>query len=613
MRQAGYTVAFRTATWSECFVQRGPERWVGRGSDDDDALGRALDQMLPSHLVRSAALSRLLQDDAGTSVMASNAVTLTSDATAAATPTAAHRGASPEDVTATGVAADVSTHEDAVPVAPAVAPPTAPECSTLTRLAKDATPKPEAHPDRADGPLAAIDLLLVEIDARAAACARLAPVLMRGWLTAWMCRARAVEEAHPGDRAVERAAQAVAARLTEFAKANWPGSVNALQIATRPAQIGPTVPADAPPRSWAEAAVVAHRHVERELAQARARGADADGWLDSVACMPPPRDPDGLLREVERDLAPFDVTATPTREQIDLLLGLARKLRWLRLTASDGRAWGAAIGRVRRLAARGSEAEIAALRLALDAACRPTMSWAALCLTEPKVEPTPAAQAEALRVELPKIAGDATGLLRWLVRAFDVFGTPELAALVAPYAGRVVGLEAEAAEHDDRRVRRRMRDLVAKLGAGEPGRREHGLAAAAPAAVPTRDDDADEALAADGDPLLGRVRRVTEGRRVLFVSNRTDPALEAKLMSMLGISLTGCEGSLRRVQAQCIRIGSGAYDMVFSATGFQEHGTDAALYRACKPARVPYIRVDRGRPLACVQAIAREFGLAEAR
>jgi hypothetical protein len=82
---------------------------------------------------------------------------------------------------------------------------------------------------------------------------------------------------------------------------------------------------------------------------------------------------------------------------------------------------------------------------------------------------------------------------------------------------------------------------------------------------------------------------------------------------MLGIRVSGCDGSLRRVQAQCARISSGAYEMVISATGFQEHGTDAALNCACKPARVPYIRVGRGRPLACVQALAREFGLAESR
>jgi hypothetical protein len=39
------------------------------------------------------------------------------------------------------------------------------------------------------------------------------------------------------------------------------------------------------------------------------------------------------------------------------------------------------------------------------------------------------------------------------------------------------------------------------------------------------------------------------------------------------------------------------------------HGVDTALARAAGAAGVPYVRVNRGRPTACVQAIAREFGL----
>jgi hypothetical protein len=63
------------------------------------------------------------------------------------------------------------------------------------------------------------------------------------------------------------------------------------------------------------------------------------------------------------------------------------------------------------------------------------------------------------------------------------------------------------------------------------------------------------------------------------------------------------------VQAQCERIKGGAYDLVLSATGFQVHGVDGALVRAAHAASVPYVRVNRGRPATCVQAIAREFGL----
>ena len=81
------------------------------------------------------------------------------------------------------------------------------------------------------------------------------------------------------------------------------------------------------------------------------------------------------------------------------------------------------------------------------------------------------------------------------------------------------------------------------------------------------------------------------------------------LVDLLGITITWCDGSLRRVQAQCERIKGGSYNLVLSATGFQVHGVDSALARASSTAGVPYVRVNRGRPVACVQAIAREFGL----
>jgi len=187
--------------------------------------------------------------------------------------------------------------------------------------------------------------------------------------------------------------------------------------------------------------------------------------------------------------------------------------------------------------------------------------------------------------------------------------TPELGTLLTPLRAQVVAAGELAANHDDRRVRRRLRDLLGRLDAAAPS---PGAEMTAPATTPSVEapaDGAELASGADVDALVARVRPVTEGRRVLFVSNRLDAELDAKLVELLGVRITGCEGSLRRVQAACSRIGKGSYDMVLSATGFQVHGTDAALARAAKAANVPYVRVDRGRPLTCVQAIARELGL----
>jgi len=53
------------------------------------------------------------------------------------------------------------------------------------------------------------------------------------------------------------------------------------------------------------------------------------------------------------------------------------------------------------------------------------------------------------------------------------------------------------------------------------------------------------------------------------------------------------------------RVGEGGFDVVMCVTSFQNHSTDAALSRASKAAGVPYVRVHKGRPLACLRALGR--------
>ncbi len=83
---------------------------------------------------------------------------------------------------------------------------------------------------------------------------------------------------------------------------------------------------------------------------------------------------------------------------------------------------------------------------------------------------------------------------------------------------------------------------------------------------------------------------------MLFASNRADDRLEARLTELLGVRMTGCDGAPRRVQSQCERIAQGSYDLVLSATGFQDHAIDGAMARAASAAGIPYVRVNRGRP-----------------
>jgi hypothetical protein len=230
---------------------------------------------------------------------------------------------------------------------------------------------------------------------------------------------------------------------------------------------------------------------------------------------------------------------------------------------------------------------------------------------EAPTTPLPGAPPQALCAKLSMVRDDPRAFLAWLIDAFDVFATPALAAMLASAKEQVVAAGELAANHEDRRVRRRLRDLLQRLeqGAREP---DHGANDASTEQTDPAADNEEPTLGPGREALLALVRRRTEGRRVLFVSNRYDADLEAKLTELLRVELTTCDGTLRRVQAQCSRIAQRSYDLVLSATGFQLHGVDSALARASGAAKIPYVRVNRGRPLTVIQSIAREFGLGSA-
>jgi hypothetical protein len=296
--------------------------------------------------------------------------------------------------------------------------------------------------------------------------------------------------------------------------------------------------------------------------------------------------------------------------EFEALLNAARRLRWLRGAVRDDLNWGIAMGRLRR-AVPGLGERAGRVRDALDHRAKPPTSWAK-ALGERDAEPTsaPTETAADLEAALPKARESKDELLAWLIRAFDVLNTPDLVQLLVPFKADIAAFGEDTLNHSDRRVRRRLRELVRQLASAVP---ESSGRAKAKAKEPEPEEEeaiSDEPIALHTlDQLSLRVRAETKGRRALFVSNRDDPELGAKLTDLLGISITWCDGSLRRVQAACERIARGSYDLILSATGFQVHGVDTALARAAGAAGVPYVRVNRGRPVACVQAIAREFGL----
>jgi hypothetical protein len=639
--ESGYRVLTRTNGWADCLIQRDAERWEGRGRTEDEALADAIARMLPSHLA-AVLVDRWLASAAQPAASSPSTAVASADAAAskpslpadpapavAAPPVApapeaplpavvalpaAAVSPAPKEATATPIAAIAASTEPIV-VADAASSVAEPP-SVAAPSSRIVEPKPRP---RVGEVLGSVERLVVEIEDRLPRLARMSADLERLQMMVWICRARALEEAVPGARDLEQAVARVARRLTEIGKMLWPGSVRALQLSARPADVRRELHASwaSEPANWREATALAERLLQEQITKVSDSGLDADGWADSAARSPRPTEPDALLETVDAEIQAILAAVgepqggrTPevSGSDIDKLVTLARKLRWLRGGVKDDVAWGSSVGRLRRavpsLGDRGSR-----VREALDHRTKPSVPWAKL-LGDRVEEPAapPGENPEALRAELATAKQSTEGLVAWLIRALDVLNTPDLVALMVPLRAELDAFGEDTLNHPDRRVRRRIRELVKRVASAADAQPEAPPPASEPAAP--EDDAADDNLANRAlDELASRVRQQTEGRRVLFVSNREDPDLGSRLTDLLGVEITWCDGSLRRVQAQCERIKGGAYDLILSATGFQVHGVDSAVSRAAGAASVPYVRVNRGRPVACVQAIAREFGL----
>jgi hypothetical protein len=629
LRSAGYELLFRGGGWVDCLVLRDGERWQGRGTTEEDALDDALRQMLPSHLARTLLDADLAAEATAQEplVAAGPAPRDPSDATAPEPQAAAPPPSEPAEPepAETLVAAPADEPPAVAPVPPRDAPeaPPAPVAASAAPGPDVAPPGgntagPAAAPARepaasAARPIDAAEGILQEIERRHPDLAQMSADRQRLEVLVWICRARSLlEDTAPGTSdVVESGVSRVARRLREVTRVFWPGYVGALQLTAEPDELQELRVRGGPmPETWTAAAVRAQQVLATQRAQDRVAGFDEHGWADAASLVPRPADPDSVLEEVAHELGlrlgPLDEHSEERVKQmedaqIEALVHAAHRLRWIRGAVDAPLAWGAALGRLRRVAhLLGPRAGV--LRSALDARVRPSAPWQDM-VEPPAPKEDPAAVVADLRASLAPPAR----LVAWIVRAFDVMSTPEIATLLTEQHVDVAVLEHAAEDPGDRRLRRRLRELVRRLRAASDGdgaaeAPTSGEAAEAPA-------PAEAADVRPQDALTARVRARTEGKRALFVGNREDRTLEDKLTELLGMSITWCDGSPRKVQAQCARLAKRGFDIVLCASGFQSHSVDAALSKAAQTARVPYVRVNRGRPAACVQALAREFGL----
>lgn len=651
-------MGFREGGFWECLASRDDERWLGRGLDADEAVADCVGQMLPSALAQhllarslgSALVSPEVRGDAvrehpspadtaplppeprpeapvervdKLDVIELTGLTGLTGLTDPG-PLPAHLKPTPQTLTASRTE---SAPAEAVAAEPRPAPTSEPS-HTQPRLKTSAAPPPPPLPARrSDEDIVELEVLDERLRALLPELAGFSRELQRLGFIAFIARARHIA-ARSGDARVEQLVRRIAGRLGELASQFWPGSVRALQIRATPLQAGDDMGLlhGGKLHDWAEAAEAAERIIEERREALERDRLDEWGWADADRCQPSPNDPEARLEQVRGAMEKFfgrlDMQSssdtdrelqTAADKHIPELLRWARELRWLRPHVEDRVRWGQAMGRLRWAVTRLPREARLALDLALDEMHRPTKPWATELGEDPVAKLKKKTRKELLQKRPEGERATPDQISDWLSKAFelgDAFTTVEIAERIPDWFDAVLALPEDAPDKD-RKFRRRLKLLQEEILRMRGGPEV--------ATAPDGETEAPETEASDPDEgdlafrrLLGRVREKVEGKSALFVSNRADPLLKEKLERELGLELEWAEIDPRRIQARIESVKQGSFEMVLSATGFQGHSIDATLGRATTACGLPYVRVNRGRLITCVRALARQFGLLEA-
>ena len=610
----GYETAYREDGFAECLLAYRDERWLGRGIDREGALLDAISHAFPSNLARTLLEKAIATFEEAVEGQAAQDVT---EPVAVRSPTLPSRAPSTEipplpALTSIEVnVVDDTEDEDAkAPVStvvrstPAVVRPSLSEAEALARLAE----------------------LRATIEADAEELGLCSPPRQRLVLLAWMARARSYQDEAPPSGRIYDAVRGFAKLIGQLAKDWWPGNVPALQITSRPVDALKTLPPpdSAPPMTWAAVADLAERALHAMEQEDAAKDRDDYGWADAHRLHPPPEDPDEVLREMLAQIEAISpLGKLPEANEVpspDKLVEWVRKLRWIRDSVEDARTWGRIAGRLRYWARKERETAVAAKEL--EPTFVPDRPWAfvlraeamALADAQRKLEED-ARRAEELRQvleEAPRPESNPTveELAAWLGRALPYTDTyqAEVAKAMLPFREQVLSLDASNIEGADRRIRRRLAKLRETLA--DPGSIEQPPASTrrAVSVVQPVEDLVNDLNSTKGE-LRRRVIEHTRGRRAVFISNRTDEDLRERVGELFDFEvLDWVEAEPRRIDALADTIAAGAYDFVLGATGFMDHTVDGKLSRACKRTNARYIRVNRGRPTACLRAVARSLG-----
>lgn len=121
-----------------------------------------------------------------------------------------------------------------------------------------------------------------------------------------------------------------------------------------------------------------------------------------------------------------------------------------------------------------------------------------------------------------------------------------------------------------------------------------------------REDSSSSFTARVEGPALASARRSAEGRRIMLVGHRRDPALQDELQTLLGTETIEVRiAEPKRLSALREELRDRGLDFLLGAIGFQAQSVDVLLAELCRDAGIRYLRVGNGRPGACIRALGR--------
>lgn len=619
LESLGYAFVVKDGDWVRCAVSGNGEQWLGKGLDEDTAIQDACNQMFPSQASRQL-LERAL--DPPISETDAHTIEIPDEP-------------EPSQETLAGVLAQgnqtptPNLTEPVVEPEPEPAPKTEPpkvvaEVSGVVIKPKPTRtyvappdPEPEEPKINRQEALELVEGIHHEMMDNFEDVARMSPQYQRLHMSSWIFRARAVEEELPEEAVIE-AVHRIARRLTDWCKVLWPGSIRALQVYTQPTHaLDGLFRYKTMPKKWSEAADMVDEHLTEELAKA---GRDELGWNDYAYLRPEAPNPDRVLEEAVTKIeavmgelgGPLDdkkreVSGSAITSEIEELVLAAHLLRWVRKTANAKR-WGVAMGALRwacRQGRRGAQS----LSEVLSDTYKPEQPWAALLGRDPEINRKNRLRRK-VKAKCPEKGWLEEDLMGWLQDAFQVFTNPEIAKLSEAVHAEILDFTNADFADADRRTRSRLHKLQSILRT-----RSVDLSQVE---IPDDDDvdDGEEETAETPtrvDPtqqILEEVQKITEGKSILFVTNRPEERLHRDLERNLKAKVHYKVGDTSRTMKPIIQgVSADRYDMVLMAAAFNNHNADTALCRATKAEGLPYIRVQKGRLASTIRSIGRAYNV----